>query len=273
MHYCRHKPVMRRNAFPHAPRWRGMNIYADGTPSAVVMPCCTNIETVALDRVEIAVESLAWEFAIRQRDEIDRHFARLQSERPALWNGRVLLLSRYAIRDGTLRGACFETDYANFIAWRDWNFPDPAVYNVFAAAALRAADGAYLVGEMAPYTASGGQLYFPCGTPEPADVDAGGALDLAGNLCRELREETGIDIGTLTVEPGWTLVRDRGFMGLMRRVTAAENADDLRARIMRYLASERQPELSDIRIVRGPDDLDPRMPRFVVAFLEEVWRQ
>jgi 8-oxo-dGTP pyrophosphatase MutT (NUDIX family) len=237
------------------------------------MPCCANIEIIALDRVEIAVEPLTWQFAVRRRDEIERHFARLQSERPELWNGRMLLLSRYEIRDGTLSGVCFETDYANFLAWRDWNSPDPAVYNIFAAAALRAADGAYLVGEMAPHTASAGALYFPCGTPEPADVDAGGALDLAGSLRRELREETGIDVGALKAEPGWTLVRDRGFMGLMQRVTAVENAHELRSRIMRYLASEQQPELSDIRIVRGPDDLDPRMPRFVVAFLEEVWRQ
>ena len=33
-----------------------------------------------------------------------------------------------------------ETDYASFLAYRDWDFPEPGVYNVFAAAALRAAD-------------------------------------------------------------------------------------------------------------------------------------
>ena len=219
------------------------------------------------------VEPRPWEFAIARRDEIDRHFARRRSEQPALWNGRVLLLSGHAIRDGVLRGSCFETDYANFLAWRDWDFADPAVFNIFAAAVLRSADGAYLVGEMAPHTASAGQLYFPCGTPEPADVDPGGALDLAGNLRRELREETGIDVRDLEAEPGWTLVRDRGFVALMKRLTAPDNADELRARIMRYLASEREPELADIRIVRGPGDLGPQMPRSVVAFFKEVWRQ
>ncbi|MGD0024670.1 MAG: NUDIX hydrolase [Xanthobacteraceae bacterium] len=232
-----------------------------------------NTEIVELDRVEIAVEPRSWAFAIERRGEIDRYFARLRRERPAVWNGRVLLLSRCDIRHGILRGACFETDYASFCAWRAWDFPDPGVCNVFAAAALRAADGAYLVGEMAPHTTSAGLLYFPCGTPEPDDVVAGGALDLGGNLRRELREETGIDIGELKVEPGWTLVRDRCFVALMKRLTAAANADELRSRIMRHLASEEQPELADIRVVRGPDDLDPRMPRFVVAFLERVWRE
>jgi hypothetical protein len=35
-----------------------------------------------------------------------------------------------------------------------------------------------------------------------------------------------------------------------------------------HLASEQQPELADIRIIRAHKDLDPAMPRFVTAFLE-----
>jgi 8-oxo-dGTP pyrophosphatase MutT (NUDIX family) len=230
-------------------------------------------EIIEFDRVEIAVGPWSWEFARARRAEIDRHFAARRRERPALWNGRVLLVHRYVIVDAVLRGACFETDYASFLAWRDWDFPDPGVFNVFAAAALQTADGAYLVGEMAPSTAAAAQLYFPCGTPDPEDIGAGGLLDLAGSLARELREETGIDVATLDAAPGWCLVRDGGYLAVMKRLTAHQSAEELRAAIMRHLASESQPELSDIRIVRGPADLDPRMPAFIVAFLEQTWRQ
>jgi len=232
----------------------------------------SDAEIIEIDCVEIALEPWRWEFALERRGEIDRYFAALRRQRPAVWNGRVLLLHRYAIRDHTFRGGCFETDYASFCAWRDWNLPDTSVYNVFAAAALRAADGAYLVGEMAPDTAAAGLLYFPCGTPEPGDLDAGGVMDLIGNLTRELNEETGLAIAELAAEPGWCMVRDRCYIALLKRLTARENADALRARIMRYLASEASPELADIRIVRAPADLQPRMPPFVVAFLENVWR-
>jgi 8-oxo-dGTP pyrophosphatase MutT (NUDIX family) len=232
-----------------------------------------NPEIIPLDRVEIAVEPWQWEFAVTRRDEIERHFAGRRREQPALWNGRVLLLNRYGIDDGILRGSSFETDFASFLAWRDWGFPDRGVFNIFAAAALRAADGAYLVGEMAASTASAGQLYFPCGTPDPEDISAHGALDLAGSVGRELLEETGLDIRELAAEPGWTLVRDSGFLALMKRLTADRSAQELRARIMRHLDSETQPEFSDIRIVRGPTDFHPRMPRFVVAYLEAMWRR
>lgn len=229
------------------------------------------VEISELDGVEIAFESWSWPFARDRRGEIDDHFVRLQRDRAGVWNGRALLLHRYTIEARVLRGACFETDYASLCAWRDWDLPDAGVYNVFAAAALQTADGAYLVGEMAPDTAAAGLLYFPCGTPEPADL-AAGRLDLAANLSRELLEETGIDIAELVVAPGWLFVRDRGYIGILKRVTARQNAVDLRSRIMRFIEREEKPELVDIRIVRGPADLEKRMPRFVVAFLEQTWR-
>jgi hypothetical protein len=232
-----------------------------------------DIEIATLDRAEIVLEPWSWPFAVDRRDDIDRHFARLQRERPGVWNGRALLLKRYAIDDGVLHGACFETDYASFCAWRDWMFPDASVHNIFAAAALRAADGAWLVGEMAQDTAAAGQLYFPCGTPEPDDIDQGGALDLAGNLRRELLEETGIDTAELAAAPGWNYVLDRGYIGLMKQLTAPHSAEQFRDRIMAHIARQARPELSDIRIVRGPTDLDARMPRFMIAFLEHAWRQ
>jgi hypothetical protein len=228
----------------------------------------SELEIVTLDRAEIVLEPWSWPFAAERRDDIDRHFANIQRQRAGVWNGRVILLHRRAIEDGVLRGACFETDYASFCAWRDWQFPDPDIWNVFAPAALQSADGAWLVGEMAPDTAAAGQLYFPCGTPEPDDIGATGVLEFAVNVARELREETGLDMAELAAAPGWTLVRDRGYAALMKRLTARQPADELRARIMRYIAQEARPELIDIHIVRGPSDLSQRMPRFMTMYLE-----
>ena len=231
----------------------------------------SDIEIAALDRAEIVLEPWRWQFATARREEITAHFAQIKQVRPGVWNGRILLLNRYAITGATLRGACFETDYANLCAWRDWGFADASVYNVFAAAALRSADGAYLVGEMAPATANAGLLYFPCGTPEPGDLGPGGALDLEANLARELLEETGIGIGELSAESGWTMVRDRCYLALLKQVTSAQPAVELRARVMDHISREQKPEFVGIRIVRSPADFDPAMPRFVSAFLTYVW--
>jgi hypothetical protein len=86
-----------------------------------------------------------------------------------------------------------------------------------------------------------------------------------------LREETGLDIEELEAKPGWTVIYDQGFMAFMKELTARQSADELRTRILRRLATERQPELSDVHIVRGPAQLDSRMPPFMIKFLERAW--
>jgi 8-oxo-dGTP pyrophosphatase MutT (NUDIX family) len=230
------------------------------------------IQIIKLDRVEISAEPWRWEFAIAQRDQIRRYFAQKKKEQPGLWNGQVLLMHRCTISNRVLRGACFTTEFANFLAWRDWNYPDRTVRDFFAAAGLCSADGAYLVGEMGLHTSRAGLCYFPCGTPEPADLDKNGVLDLVVNLQRELREETGIELQQLEAESGWTLVHDRGIFALIKRLTALQSADQLRSRILRHLASERLPELNDIHILNDAGDIDHRIARYVVAYLEDAWR-
>ena len=50
-----------------------------------------------------------------------------------------------------------------------------------------------------------------------------------------------------------------------------ESAQALRAKIKGFLAQQSPPELSDIRVVRGPADIDLMMPPFVTAFFKAVW--
>ena len=128
-------------------------------------------QVIKLDRVEISAEPWRWEFAIAQRNEITRYFVHKKRKQPGLWNGQILLMHRYAISNRVLRGRCFTTEFANFLAWRDWNYPDPSIRDFFGAAGLCAADGAYLLGEMGLHTSNAGLCYFPCGTPEPPDLD------------------------------------------------------------------------------------------------------
>lgn len=230
----------------------------------------SELSILAVERLELRFAPKPWDFAVARRAEIDAHFAGLQRQRPALWNGRVLLLHQWSLSDGIFRGAYLDTDFASFIAWRDWNFPDQTVRNSFAMAALLAADGAFLLGVMGAHTANAGKVYFPCGTPDLSDV-SGDAVDLDGSVRRELAEETGLDPSRLESEPGWTTVFAGPRIAQIKVLRSHETAARLRERMLDHLAQERQPELSDVRIVRGPADLDPAMPDFVVAFLRDYW--
>lgn len=225
-----------------------------------------------LDRLELAFSPQRWRYADERRDDIDRHFAALKSEKPALWNGRMLLLADHAIDRSVLRGSFLETDFASFVAWRDWGFPEAGVHNCFAMGALRARDGAFLLGVMGPGTVNAGRVYFPAGVPDLGDI-VDGTVDLARNVAREVAEETGLGPADYVADAGWICVRTGRRLALMKRLTAHASADELSARILAHLAREAEPELAGIRIVRGPDDLDAMMPPFVTAYLEHTWSQ
>jgi 8-oxo-dGTP pyrophosphatase MutT (NUDIX family) len=227
---------------------------------------------IPIERLELGIAPYAWPFAQERRAEIDDHFAALRRSKPEIWNGRVLLMKDAAIGDGVLRGMYFETGFADFMAWRDWGFPDRGVRNCFSMGALRGSDGGYLLGVMSASTANAGRIYFPAGTPEPADIVAG-SVDLLGNVLRELQEETGLDPAAFAIAGDWTAVDAGPRLALMKTIQADRPAEALREEVLRHLATEAQPELADVRIVRSPDDFDPAMPDFVTAYLSYVWGQ
>jgi 8-oxo-dGTP pyrophosphatase MutT (NUDIX family) len=226
---------------------------------------------VPVARLELALEPRPWPFAEERRPEIDAHFAELKRENPTYWNGRVLMLHSHMLEGDVFRGAYLETDFASHIAWRDWGYPDRQMRNNFSLAALRSADGAFLVGVMSAHTANAGRVYFPCGTPDPHDV-TGTTVDLGASLRRELKEETGLDAGEFEPQPGWYTVFDGPRIAQIKVLQARARAAELRDRAVAFLEQQPAPELAAIRMVRGPDDLDPAMPGFVTAFLRHVWR-
>ena len=222
-----------------------------------------NLPIIALDGLALGYATYHWPFAAARRDEIAAHFAKCRSSATALWNGRILLMRDHAIADATLCGTFFPTDFADFLAWRDWGCPDRAVINCFAMGALRTSDGAYLMGVMGDRTASPGRIYFPAGTPDLDDV-RGDAVDLLGNVLREVVEETGLSPENYAVLAGPRIA-------LMKPIEVPRPADELAQEMRRHLAKERAPELSDIRIVRSTADFTPKMPSVVTAYLSHIW--
>jgi 8-oxo-dGTP pyrophosphatase MutT (NUDIX family) len=232
----------------------------------------TDPSVLPVDRLVLGYSAWEWPFAHEHRREIDRHFAKLQRAKPALYNGRVLMLRDYALDARVFRGRWFETDFASLLAWRDWGFPDRTVNNSFAMGALRGSDGGFLLGEMGAHTANAGKIYFPAGTPEPEDVTRG-SVDLLSNVMREVAEETGLRPSDLRPRPGWFTVQAGPRVAQMKLLQTAVPAAELRERIVSFLATQEQPELAEIHIVHSLTDLTDAMPPFVTAFLRHVWKE
>jgi 8-oxo-dGTP pyrophosphatase MutT (NUDIX family) len=219
-----------------------------------------------------------WDFPRTHADAIAAIWQEECRARPRLFDGRVLLQHSAAIAGGVMQATYFETGYKPFLSWLRLGCPGEdagtaRVRNGFAMAALRAADGAFLLGRMAAHTANGGQVYFASGTPDLGDVRADGTLDLAGSVLRELSEETGLNADEGRVTEGWTAVMDGHRVALMRPVTVDLPAAGARLLMLSRIAAQPQPELDDIVIIRDASEVAAHatsMPRFMQCYLAHM---
>lgn len=228
------------------------------------------MEPLSIHRVtelDLPVTARTWPFAEARRAEISAHFAAQQRQRSHLWNGRVLIGTAPVFAAERLSASYFEVEFASFLAWRDWGFPDKDVFNGFGMGALRASDGAFLLGEMGGQTANAGRVYFPSGTPDLDDVKDG-RLDMPASVAREVEEETGLAPHEYRAAPHWDCVFTGVALAMIRTLDVDMRGEALRVKIEANLARQSSPELSAVHLVRKRSDLTAAMPRFVTAWLK-----
>jgi 8-oxo-dGTP pyrophosphatase MutT (NUDIX family) len=237
----------------------------------------TDGSIVHLSAVDATLIDYDWPFIAEQREAIAAFWAKRKAQAPGIFNGRVLLQAEGHIAGDIFRARYFETDYANLLAWLQMGVPKMAGFgrhpcNGFAMAALRAGDGAFLLGRMGANTANAGKVYFAAGTPDPSDVTADGRVDLGRSVTRELMEETGLRLDEIEVGAGWTAVFAEKRIAFMRQVSIPLNADRARDLILTRMRTLAEEELSDIVIIRSlADCVGHDMPPFMTDYLAYVF--
>ena len=227
------------------------------------------ISIVHVTDIDCRLEPYDWAFAREEAARIDAHWAARCRAKPGLFDGRVLLMQPPTFDEGWLRSACFETGYKSFLSWREFGSPGAPVANCFGMAALRSADGAFMLGEMNVSTASAGRLYFPAGTPEPSDIGADGRVDFEVNVRRELEEETGLRADDVTLGVGWTVVLGGPTVACMKLVQSDATVAELQSRLEAFNATQNDPELVSLVPVRSRSEFDgDRMPPFMLRYLD-----
>jgi 8-oxo-dGTP pyrophosphatase MutT (NUDIX family) len=226
-------------------------------------------DIIAIRRIDARLASYDWSFSRERRAEIEACWAAASAEKPAMFNGRILLQHHGETQGDVFVARYFETDYADFLAWLRLGYPPPSMRNGFAMAALQARDGAFLLGVMGDHTANAGRIYFPSGTPDRDDLLPDGTVDLAGSAERELYEETGLRRDEATAGEGWLLAIDKVRAAFMRPFYIDLPAEEARRLILSRIAAQAEPELADVHIVRAKADiLRDRMPGFMQEYLD-----
>src|SRR5207247_836610 len=170
------------------------------------------------------------------------------------------------LAEGCLAGQFLTTDFASFVAWRDWGRPDRSVCNCFGSAVVLSNDGALIYGRMSQETLNPGRVYPPGGSLEPSDIRPDGTVDVLGSMTRELEEETGLKAADAVLGE-WIAIFDDYRLALARAYRFDLPATELAERIDRYLADVDEEELEGVETIRSRSQIDSRMPGYAAEIV------
>jgi 8-oxo-dGTP pyrophosphatase MutT (NUDIX family) len=222
------------------------------------------ITPVPIKSLDLHLRAGSWGFADAEKTQIEEHWRKLAGDNPKIWNGDVLICTNAELKDGGLKGDFLKTDYASFVAWRDWGWPDKSVCNLFGSAAVLSSDRAVLYGRMAGHTLNAGKIYPPGGSLEMMDVKADGRVDVMGSIIRELEEETGLEAAD--AEAGELLaIFDERRLSVAQVFRFADRAEALAAKVRHYLRCAHEDELSDVEVIDSSSQFATTIPPYAVA--------
>ncbi|WP_274630615.1 NUDIX hydrolase [Arvimicrobium flavum] len=220
---------------------------------------------VPVTAVEVKLQPDPHPFELQHRQEIADNWRRISAQNPALFDGRVVLLSELSYRGGKVVGKCHEIGFSTFMFWRDHD-RSGAAEHAYAHAALVSSDNQLIAIRMGAQTANAGMVYFAAGSFEPVDFP-GGMVDVDANMIREVREETGLDISRLRRDPAYHLYSLESGSVIVRRYYLDEPADVIARRIEAFVASEVEPEIDGPVLICSaenlPDGVKPHMAEIV----------
>lgn len=228
-------------------------------------------EIVPIQSCDLDVTDAPWAWAEDNATAVKRFWKKAIVDKPAMFNGQVLVMGQHTLSDGCLTGAIHKTDYASFLYCKDKGLPEDAgIRNVFGCAVVRSSEGHLLFGRMAPYTATSGRVYPMAGTPDPDDI-TDGKLDIEGSMKRELLEETGLSTEDATRQTGYMLIENAGMSAVCAVFDFDVPSRDLKARMINYIDLQDQPELDEIVIFRRAGfHVHHRMPGFARILVQHL---
>ena len=199
-------------------------------------------------------------------EAIDTNWQHEKERNPALFDGRVALLSSLEIEEGTLVGRCHMVRYATFLLWRRLR-PVGGAGHAYTHPMLVGSDNTLVAIRMGPRTVNAGAVYFAAGSFEEADFRDGRA-DLEHNMAREVMEETGLDLTSLSHEPDYHLLSQETGTVLFRRYFLAETGEETAARIRAHVATQQEPEIVGPVVIHNAGDIPDRLAAQMPALID-----
>ncbi len=231
-------------------------------PRGVVLP---------VDLVDVRLDAGPHPFETVHGEAIEANWRVESRANPALFDGRMSLLSQLAYRDRQLVGRCHMVRYATFLHWRRTR-PHAGAGHAFAHPMPVTSDGALIAARMGAHTANPGRIYFAAGSFDEQDF-SGDKVDVEHNMAREVAEEIGVRLDGLPRDPtfhAWT--GDAGTV-IFRRYRLPMTAEQADRAIRSFIAAETNPEIEEPVVIRSADDLPDRLSPHMPVLIAWHFRQ
>ncbi|HCL65368.1 MAG TPA: DNA mismatch repair protein MutT [Rhizobium sp.] len=179
---------------------------------------------------------------------------------PALYDGRMVFQHQLEIEGGALRGEGHVVPYSTFLWWRKQ--PSPVTgYHLYGFPVIVSSDGAIIAVEMGAHTANAGQVYCAAGSLDESDI-VDGYCDIRRNMAREVKEETGLDLGQGETDGRLFASHCRRRVTVFQIFRFRERASDLLRRIEDHMRVDEEKEIASAVAIRSPD---PNAHRYAAA--------
>jgi 8-oxo-dGTP pyrophosphatase MutT (NUDIX family) len=220
-------------------------------------------------RVGLGPEPLAYKE--RNGAAIAANWHRETAANPALYNGPVYLAPQARLTGGMLEATYARCDFATLMYWRSDGSEDRP-WHIFGVGVVVSSDNRLIAARMSKRTALAGRVYFPAGSIDEGDIVAGQA-DYDASMTREVREETGLELGWARPEASLHMVTARHSVALFRRFHFPLPAEQLVAHVRNHIEGQRQPELDEPVVITGQGEMGDNTPTYIRAFADWHFRE
>jgi 8-oxo-dGTP pyrophosphatase MutT (NUDIX family) len=219
-----------------------------GKPDGV-WPPPTN--PIRIDAFDLSVVEGPHPLYLVHEQEIESNWEREATANPHLFNGQMVL-QRYLTYDrGVIRGVAHVIPYSTLLWWRKRSDPEGALH-LFGFAVIVSSDGAIIAIRMSERTANPGQVYCAAGSLDLSDI-VDGKLDVAGNMIREVREETGLDLSEAEADQHFYASHRDNRIVAFRLYRFPVTSAELAARIEAHMPHDEEQEIDGVVVIRSAD--------------------
>lgn len=214
---------------------------------------------IPLTSAHVRIESGTLNYEREHKTAIAANWERDHAANPALFNGDFFMAEAAEIVDGVFNARYRRTRFDTMMHWKK-NPSSVKPWHVFGVGVMVSSDNKLIAGRMSGSTSAAGRVYFPAGSFDEDDVQ-GEMIDIDGNMRREVKEETGIDLMQAKgFDSNMHLVTANRSIALFRRYYFEMDAKALLAHIRGHIAGEVDSELDDVTAVSAAGEMGDATP-------------